>query len=88
MSRADMFTHHHIQQEPLSVRERMSRIMDQLREAPYMEFHALFTLEEGRMGVVVSFLALMELSKERLVDLVQHETMGRIYVKSPGYQET
>ncbi|NRB70971.1 MAG: segregation/condensation protein A, partial [Xanthomonadales bacterium] len=45
------------------------------------------TLEEGRMGVVVSFLALMELSKERLVDLVQHETMGRIYVKSPGYQE-
>ncbi len=87
MSRADMFTHHHIEQEPLSVRERMSRIIDQLREEPYMEFHQLFTIEEGRMGVVVSFLAIMELSKEHLVDIVQHEPMGRIYVKAPGHGE-
>ncbi|MEE4173112.1 MAG: ScpA family protein [Xanthomonadales bacterium] len=87
MSRADMFTHHHIEQEPLSVRERMSRIIDRLQAEPYMEFHQLFTIEEGRMGVVVSFLAIMELSKEHLVDIVQHEPMGRIYVKAPGHGE-
>jgi segregation and condensation protein A len=87
MSRADMFTHHHIEQEPLSVRERMTIIVDHLRSNPYLEFHQLFTLEEGRMGVVVSFLAIMELSKEHLVDIVQHEPMGRIYVRAPGHEE-
>ncbi len=88
MSRADMFTHHHIEQEPLSVRERMSRVLDQLRETPYMEFHQLFTIEEGRMGVVVSFLAIMELSKEHLLDIIQREPMGRIYVRAPGHEST
>ena len=47
----------------------------------------LFTLKEGRMGVVVSFLALMELTRERLVDLVQNEPMGQIYVKSPSHED-
>ena len=83
MSRAEMFSHHHIQSEPLSVRERMTMIMDQLRSNPYIEFEKLFTVSEGRMGVVVSFLALMELTRERLVDLVQNEPIGRIYVKVP-----
>lgn len=87
MSRAEMFSSHTVQAEPLSVRERMSRILDRLRERPYVEFHELFTLDEGRMGVVVSFLALMELSRECLVDLVQHESMGTIYVKAPGQQD-
>jgi segregation and condensation protein A len=84
MSRAELFTHHHITQEPLSVRERMSRIMSALRDNPYVEFHHLFDQEEGRMGVVVSFLALMELTREQLVDLVQNEPFGQIYIKSPG----
>ncbi len=83
MSRAEMFTHHQISGEPLSVRERMSRILSALRDNPYMEFHRLFDLEEGRMGVVVSFLALMELTREQLVDLVQNEPFGQIYIKSP-----
>lgn len=87
MGRADMFTHHHIEQEPLSVRERMSSIVDRLRATPYMEFHELFEIKEGRMGVVVSFLAIMELSKEHLVDIIQHEPMGRIYLRAPGYKE-
>ncbi len=87
MSRADMFTHHHIEQEPLSVRERMSAIVDRLRATPYMEFHELFEIKEGRMGVVVSFLAIMELSKEQLVDIIQHEPMGRIYLRAPGHKE-
>ena len=83
MSRAELFTSHHISGEPLSVRERMSRILSVLRDNPYMEFHHLFDPEEGRMGVVVSFLALMELTREQLVDLVQNEPFGQIYIKSP-----
>lgn len=84
MSRAELFTSHQIAGEPLSVRERMSRIMGALRENPFMKFHQLFDPEEGRMGVVVSFLALMELSREQLVDMVQNEPYGQIYIKVPG----
>jgi len=83
LGRAELFTSHHISGEPLSVRERMSRIMSALSENPYMEFHHLFDPEEGRMGVVVSFLALMELTREQLVDLVQNEPFGQIYIKAP-----
>ncbi|MEJ8567644.1 segregation and condensation protein A [Elongatibacter sediminis] len=84
MGRAELFGHHHVELEPLSVRERMTRIIDRLRDISHCEFTALFTLEEGRMGVVVTFLALMELSRERLVDLFQNEPMGTIYVRRPG----
>jgi segregation and condensation protein A len=83
MSRAEMFTSHHISGEPLSVRERMSRILGTLKDNPFMKFHQLFDPEEGRMGVVVSFLALMELTREQLVDLVQNEPFGQIYIKTP-----
>jgi len=83
ISRAELFSSHQITQEPLSVRERMSRIISQLRDNPYMEFQHLFDREEGRMGVVVSFLALMELTREQLVDLVQNEPFGQIYIKAP-----
>jgi len=83
ISRAELFSSHQITHEPLSVRERMSRIIDQLREHPYMEFQHLFDPEEGRMGVVVSFLALMELSREQLIDLVQNEPFGQIYIRAP-----
>ena len=83
LSRADLFSRHQVQMEPLSVRERMSRIMDLMRASPYLEFTSFFTVKEGRMGVVVTFLALMELTRERLVDIVQNEPLGKIYVKSP-----
>ena len=83
MGRAELFTSHQVSSEPLSVRERMSVILNALRTNPYMEFQHLFDPEEGRMGVVVSFLALMELSREQLVDLVQNEPFGQIYVKAP-----
>lgn len=83
LSRAELFGHHQVQMEPLSVRERMTSIIDRLRKNPYLEFQMFFTPEEGRMGVVVTFLALMELTRERIVDLIQNEPMGQIYVKSP-----
>ncbi len=84
LSRAELFSHHHVQMEPLSVRERMSQIISKLRDSTYVEFGRLFTAEEGRRGVVVAFLALMELSREKLVDIIQHEPLGQIYVCSPG----
>ena len=83
MGRAELFGSHQITSEPLSVRERMSRILNALRDSPYMEFQQLFDPEEGRMGIVVSFLALMELTREHLVDLVQNEAYGQIYIKAP-----
>jgi len=83
MIRADLFTSHQVQMEPLSVRERMTSIIDRLRKNPYMEFQFFFTAEEGRMGVVVTFLALMELMRERIVEIIQNEPMGQIYVKRP-----
>lgn len=83
MGRAELFTSHQVSHEPLSVRERMTRIMDKLRDNPYMKFQQMFDLKEGRMGVVVSFLALMELTREQLVDLIQNEPFGQIYIKAP-----
>ncbi len=83
LGRAELFTSHQVQLEPLSVRERMTSIIDRLRRSPYLEFESFFTPEEGRMGVVVTFLALMELTRERVVDIVQNEPLGRIYVKAP-----
>jgi segregation and condensation protein A len=83
MARAEMFRDHRITGEPLSVRERMSRIMSALKDNPFLEFPQLFDAAEGRAGVVVSFIALMELTREQLIDLVQHEPFGQIYVRSP-----
>jgi segregation and condensation protein A len=84
MIRADLFSRHQVQMEPLSVRERMTAIIDRLRDNPYLEFQHFFTVKEGRMGVVVTFLALMELTRERVVELIQNEPMGQIYVKRPA----
>jgi len=84
MARAEIFAHHHIQSEPLSVRERMSRITDLVSNRQYVEFGDCFDLEEGRLGAVVTFLAMLELLREHLIDLVQQELFGSIYVRSPS----
>lgn len=83
MNRAELYGRHQISAEPLSVRERMSRILNAMSDNPFMEFQQLFDPKEGRMGVVVSFLALMELTREQLVDIVQNEPFGQIYIKVP-----
>jgi segregation and condensation protein A len=87
LNRAELFTHHQVRNEPLSVRERMGAIIDRLRDRPYLEFPEFFTVEEGRMGVIVTFLALMELLREHLVDMVQNKPFGLIYIKRPGASE-
>ncbi len=84
ITRADMFSHHHVQMEPLSVRERMSRVLDCIGSTDFTSFNTLFTPEEGRMGVVVSLLAVLELIKESLIELVQSEPFAPIYIKAAG----
>jgi segregation and condensation protein A len=77
-----MFTHHQIQFEPLSVRERMTNVLDTVRNEKFSSFIDLFTPEEGRRGVVVTLLAILELIKESLIEMVQNEAYGPIYVKA------
>jgi segregation and condensation protein A len=79
--RAEMFAHHHIRREPLSVRERMSQVLEALTADHFTEFTTLFRVDEGRRGVVVTLLAILELIKQSLVELIQTEPFGPIHVK-------
>ncbi|MEJ2344434.1 MAG: ScpA family protein [Gammaproteobacteria bacterium] len=82
LTRAELFSHHQIQLEPLSVRERMSLVLGAVRADQFTPFSALFDVAEGRMGVVVTLLAILELIKESLLELVQAEPFGPIHVKA------
>ena len=82
LKRSEMFESHQVEMEKLSTRERMSQVMENLRNNQFVPFVALFSLEEGRLGVVVTFLAVMELIKESLVEIVQSENFGPIHVKA------
>jgi len=88
MTRAEMFSHHHVQMEPLSVRERMSMVLSRVGSDEFTSFTALFKPEEGRMGVVVALLAVLELIKESLIELVQSEAFAPIYIKATGSAAT
>ena len=81
MARAEMFESHHIQFETLSTRERMSDVLEIISNGEFVVFNQLFSIEEGKIGVVVTFLAIMELLKERLVDIVQNELFGSIHLR-------
>lgn len=82
LRRADMFISHHVEKERLSTRERMGQVLDRLRGRQFVPFVSLFTVTEGRLGVVVTFLAVLELIKESLVEIVQSEEFGPIHVKA------
>jgi segregation and condensation protein A len=84
--RAQMFAHHHVQRERLSVGERMSDILARLAGGGFLPFLALFRPEEGRMGVTVTFVAILELMREGLIDIVQAEAYAPLHVRgaSPG----
>lgn len=82
MHRADMFKTHQVMREKLSTRERMTQVLEQLQSGGFTPFIQLFSAEEGKLGVVVTFLAVMELIKESLVEIVQNEAYGPIHVKA------
>ena len=82
VGRAEMFAHHHIARERLSVGERMSDILAMLGSAGFVEFTRLFRPEEGRMGVTVTFVAILELMREGLIDIVQAEAYAPLHVRA------
>ena len=86
LHRARLSKHHHISREELSVREHMSGILRSLRERRVLEFSELFDPQRGVAVLVVTFLALLELAREMLVEITQSENFAPIYVKL-GYAQ-
>jgi segregation and condensation protein A len=81
LSRSDMFAHHHVQREPLSVRQRMTDVLSALTGGAFVDFVRLFGTDEGRRGVTVTFVAILELLREGLIELVQSEAYGPLHVR-------
>jgi segregation and condensation protein A len=86
VTRAEMLAHHHIRRESLSVRQRMSDVLLKVQAGTFAEFRDLFDPHEGRMGVTVTFLALLELLKEALIEVVQTEPYAPIHVRAATTQ--
>jgi segregation and condensation protein A len=91
LKRAELFTQHAIKRDALSVRQRMGDLLERLGDGSFHRFETLFTVQEGKLGVVVTFLALLTLAKEQLIEIVQEppsdthgdtRALAPIYVKS------
>lgn len=82
MKRVELHKSHDIQREPLSIRERMTRILSALQDKEFIPFNSLFTFDEGRLGVVVSFLAMLELLKDHVIEFVQTASFSPIHIKA------
>jgi len=80
--RAEMFAHHHVQRERLSVRGRMTDILAGITRDTFVDFMQLFRPEEGRMGVAVTFIAVLELVREGLIEIVQNEPYAPLHVRA------
>lgn len=82
LRRGDLFESHQISREALSTRERMSEVLERLKGGGFVPFVELFTAEEGKLGVVVTFMAILELVKESLIELVQNAPFAPIHVRA------
>ena len=82
LKRAEMFSNLHMQREPLSVRQRMSEILSRIKSSNFTGFADLFDPEEDRMGVAVTFIAILELLKESVIDVVQSEEYAQLHVRA------
>lgn len=82
LKRAELFTEHAIKRETLSVRQRMTDLLERLHDGAFHRFESLFTADEGKLGIVVTLLSLLTLAKEQLIDIVQEAPLAPIYVKS------
>lgn len=82
LKRAELFTQHAIKRDALSVRQRMGELLERLADGGFHRFESLFDPVEGRLGVVVTFLGMLTLAKEQLVEIVQDAPLAPIYVKS------
>lgn len=81
MKRVVLNKKHQVQLDSLSVREKMTHILERLKQEEHLTFTSLFNIEEGRFGVVVTFLGMLELLKENLIDFVQAASFAPIYLK-------
>lgn len=88
LKRAELYTQHAIKRDALSVRQRMGDLLQRLDDGKFHRFESLFTVEEGRQGVLVTFLAMLELAKEQLLDFVQEAPLAPIYLKSLALNNT
>jgi len=82
LRRAEMFSNLHLQREPLSVRQRMSEILTRIKASSFTGFADLFDPEEGRMGVAVTFIALLELLRESVIEVVQSDEFAPLHVRA------
>ena len=82
LKRAELFTGHEIKRDALSVRQRMTDVLTRLSDGSFHRFESLFEPREGKLGVVVTFLSILELAKEQLLDIVQEVPLAPIYIKS------
>ncbi|WP_337053626.1 ScpA family protein [Pseudoxanthomonas sp. USHLN014] len=88
LKRAELFSGHAIKREALSVRQRMGEVLSRLEDGKFHRFETMFTVAEGRLGVLVTFLAMLELAKEQLLDIVQEAPLAPIYIKSLALNNT
>lgn len=82
LQRAKLYRHHHIRREVLSVRERMTRVLSKVRPDNFTRFDTLFDMDEGRLGVVITFIAILELLKQMTIEIVQAEPYAPIHIKA------
>ncbi|GGX90137.1 segregation and condensation protein A [Litchfieldella qijiaojingensis] len=82
LRRVELTKSHQISREVLSTRERMLAIMERLNHDHYTPFEALFSLEEGKAGVVVTFMAILELAKEAMIEIMQNAPLSPIHVRA------
>ncbi|MDT8397677.1 MAG: ScpA family protein [Pseudomonadales bacterium] len=82
LRRSNLYESHHIQKETLSTRERMSEILLRVSSSHFTPMISLLMRDEGRMGVIVTFMAIMELIKESLIEIAQSEPFGPIHIKA------
>jgi segregation and condensation protein A len=86
--RAALFAHHHVQREALSVRERMSDILSALHQQAFVPFVELFRPEEGRQGITVTFIAILELLREGMIDVQQTQAYAPLHVRAVNAART
>jgi segregation and condensation protein A len=82
LQRAEMFSNLQLLREPLSVRQRMSEILSRIKANDFTGFADLFDAEEGRMGVAVTFIAVLELLREAVIEVVQSEQFAPLHIRA------
>lgn len=82
--RARLYESHQVRREQLSIRERMTHILDKISQQEYLPFTEFFSAHEGRMGVVVTLIAILELVRQSVIELLQSQAYAPIYVKAKG----